>query len=85
MTNRFQQDLDAIRIKDRDGQPAWPVTTYRGLVKRLGLASEGADVQFKYVQEWVDHGNPVNRSLFLSLEEAGIKFPLESGAAQRWR
>lgn len=81
MTNRFQQDLEGI-IVNRSTERA--ITTYRGLLKQLGAQDEPAEMQHKLVQDWVDQGHSVNRSLYFSLDEEGIHFPLQSGAAI-WR
>jgi len=71
MGERFLQDVDAIRAAREDRPP----TSLHALIKRLGVADESRELQFKHVQEWLNSGSQVNPRLALSLEAAGFQVP----------
>jgi len=79
MTERFHQDLEGLSVSEAER----PITSYRRLVKRLGVAEEPEDFQRKIVQDWVDEGHEMTRPLALSLEAAGFRFPTAAGASVR--
>ena len=79
MTERFQQDLEGLTVGDGDR----PVTSYRRVLKRLGVVAEPEYIQRKVVQAWIDEGHEMAEPLVLSLEAAGFRFPIAPGARRR--